>query len=71
MMPSSGPAFTLSRAKPSEQIYALANAPKNGTPNSLTINEIAYTVANFSFTDVAARRRGGFQQACPRHRPQL
>jgi len=53
MMPASGPAFTLSRAKPSDQIYALANAPKNSQPNSLTINKIAYTIANFSFSDVA------------------
>ncbi len=52
MTPPSGPAFTVSRPNPGEQIYNLAAAPKKGMPNSIMINSIPYSVGTFSFTQV-------------------
>ena len=52
MTPAKGPAYTVHRAHPSDQIYTLAAPPKQGTPNSLLINSIPYAIANFSLADV-------------------
>jgi Domain of unknown function (DUF4340) len=50
--PLKGPAFTISRPSAAAQIYTLANAPKNSTPNSQIINSFPFAIANFTFTDV-------------------
>jgi hypothetical protein len=52
MTPAKGPAYTVHRAHPSEQIYTLVAPPKQGTPNSLLVNSIPYAIANFSLADV-------------------
>ena len=52
MTPAKGPAYTVHRAHPSDQIYTLAAPPKQGTPNALLVNSIPYTIANFSLADV-------------------
>jgi hypothetical protein len=51
MQPLKGPGFIVRRASASEQIYTLANPPKQPT-NSQAINSIPFAIANFSFDDV-------------------
>jgi hypothetical protein len=62
MTPLTGPAFTVHRSSPSEQIYTLAVTPK-GASNSQMINSIPFSIANFSFSDVKPVNPADFAKA--------
>jgi hypothetical protein len=61
--PAKGPTFMVNRPSASAQIYTLTNAPKNGAPNSRTVNSIPFAIANFSFTDVRPAAPADFAKA--------